>query len=186
MAAAETVSGTRGVQGARFELSERGFAYLLNLPAIMTVLLLVGYPIVDAFWLSLHRFNLRRPDAYAFVGLQNYLDVLTSDQFLPSLSVTLVFTFWSTFGVLFLALGMALVANEAIPQRAILRALILLPWAMSAVRQMSGIRCRFRRWCCSLDCRQFPASCTTPPRSTAHHCGHVSDMSPCRGFHNRS
>ncbi|TME27576.1 MAG: sugar ABC transporter permease [Chloroflexi bacterium] len=39
----------------------------------------------------------------------------------------------STFGVLLLALGMALVANEHIPQRPILRALILLPWSMSGV-----------------------------------------------------
>jgi len=134
MAAAETLAGTRSERrGARFELSERAFAYLLNVPAILTVLLLVAYPIVDAFWLSLHRFNLRRPDQYGFVGLQNYADVLTSDQFLPALGVTLMFTFWSTVGVLVLALGMALVANEAIPQRAMLRALILLPWAMSGV-----------------------------------------------------
>jgi multiple sugar transport system permease protein len=133
MAAAETLATPRGGRSARFELSERSFAYLLNLPAIVTVLVLVAYPIADAFWLSLHRFNLRRPEAYAFVGLQNYIDVLTSDQFLPSLGVTLLFTFWSTFGVLVLALGMALVANEHIPQRAVLRALILLPWAMSGV-----------------------------------------------------
>src|SRR5882762_2097985 len=114
MAAAETLTGARVVRGPRFELSETAFAYLLNVPAILTVLLLVAYPIADAFWLSLHRYNLRRPDAYAFVGLQNYVDVLTSDQFLPSLSVTLFFTFWSTFGVLVLAL-------------------IMLPWAMSGV-----------------------------------------------------
>src|SRR5438093_7557553 len=112
MAAAETLTRTRVVRGPRFELSESAFAYLLNLPAIVTVLLLVAYPIVDAFWLSLHRYNLRRPDTYAFIGLQNYIDVLTSDQFLPSLGVTLLFTFWSTFGVLLLALCMALVTNE--------------------------------------------------------------------------
>jgi multiple sugar transport system permease protein len=109
------------------------FAYLLNVPALLTVLLLVAYPIVDAFWLSLHRYNLRRPEGYAFIGLQNYLDVLASDQFLPALGVTLLFTVWSTIGVLALALVIALVANEQIPQRALLRALILLPWAMSGV-----------------------------------------------------
>jgi multiple sugar transport system permease protein len=133
MAAVETLTGARALRGPRFQLSESAFAYLLNLPAILTVLLLVAYPIVDAFWLSLHRYNLRRPDAYAFVGLQNYVDVVTSAEFLPSLSVTLLFTFWSTVGVLVLALGMALVANEQIPQRGILRTLILLPWAMSGV-----------------------------------------------------
>src|ERR1700737_241485 len=134
MAAAETLARAgRGHPARRFELSETAFAYLLNVPALVTVVLLVAYPIADAFWLSLHRYNLRRPEAYAFVGLQNYVDVVTSDQFLPSLSVTLFFTFWSTFGVLVLALIMALVANEQIPQRPLLRALILLPWAMSGV-----------------------------------------------------
>src|SRR5919204_7035448 len=110
--ATKTLTGARALRTPRIDLSEGGFAYLLTLPAILTVLLLVAYPIVDAFWLSLHRYNLRRPDAYAFVGLQNYLDVFSSDLFLSSLWVTLLFTFWSTVGVLVLALGMALVANE--------------------------------------------------------------------------
>src|SRR5215472_13247620 len=115
MAAAETLTRAPALRGPRIQLSEGAFGYLLNLPAILTVLLLVAYPIVDAFWLSLHRYNLRRPEAYAFVGLQNYLDVLSSDLFLPSLAVTLLFTFWSTVGVLVLALCIALVANEQIP-----------------------------------------------------------------------
>src|SRR5438132_3997631 len=128
MAAVETLTRAQA-RPRRFELSETAFAYLLNVPAILTVLLLVAYPIVDAFWLSLHRYNLRRTESYALIGFQNYLDVITSDLFLPSLSVTLLFTFWSTVGVLALALGMALVANEQIPQRPVLRTLILLPWA---------------------------------------------------------
>src|SRR5919201_6019560 len=133
MAAAETLRRTQSARTTRFTLSEGAFAYLLNVPALLTVLLLVAYPIVDAFWLSLHRYNLRRPDTYAFIGLQNYWDVVTSDLFLPSLGVTLLFTFWSTIGVLLLALVIALVANEQIPQRPIVRALVLLPWAMSGV-----------------------------------------------------
>lgn len=133
MAAAETLTRASLARGRRIELTQGAFAYLLNVPAILTVLLLVAYPIIDAFWLSLHRYNLRRPETYAFIGFQNYIDVFTSDLFFQSLSVTLLFTFWSTVGVLLLALAIALVANEQIPQRAILRALILLPWAMSAV-----------------------------------------------------
>jgi multiple sugar transport system permease protein len=133
MAAAETLAGARAIRSRRFEFGEAAFAYLLNVPAILTVLLLVAYPIVDAFWLSLHRYNLRRPETFVFTGLQNYVDVVTSDLFLPSLGVTLLFTFWSTFGVLVLALLIALVANEQIPQRALIRTLILLPWAMSGV-----------------------------------------------------
>src|SRR5919202_2264708 len=133
MAATETLTRARGLPTRRFELSEGAFAYLLNVPAILTVLALVAYPIVDAFWLSLHRYNLRRPDSFDFVALQNYVDVVTSDLFPGSLWVTLVFTFWSTVGVLVLALGAALVANEKTPEQPLLRALILLPWAMPGV-----------------------------------------------------
>ncbi|HEY3109531.1 MAG TPA: sugar ABC transporter permease [Chloroflexota bacterium] len=109
------------------------FAYFLNAPAIALLLALVAYPIVDAFWLSLHRYNLRRPEIFDFVALQNYVDVVTSDLFPGSLLVTLVFTFWSTVGVLVLALGAALVANEKTPEQPVLRALLLLPWAMPGV-----------------------------------------------------
>ena len=37
------------------------FAYLLNAPSILVILLLVGYPICYSFWISLHRYDLRRP-----------------------------------------------------------------------------------------------------------------------------
>lgn len=121
------------VRRRRWTKSPNAFAYLLNAPAIAILLTLIAYPIVDAFWLSLHRYNLRRPDTFSFVGLQNYVDVVTSDLFPGSLWVTLVFTFWSTVGVVVLALGAALVANEKTPEQPILRALLLLPWAMPGV-----------------------------------------------------
>jgi len=120
-------------RGRGWTSSPTFFAYFLNAPAIALLVALVAYPIVDAFWLSLHRYNLRRPEIFDFVALQNYVDVVTSDLFPGSLWVTLVFTFWSTVGVLVLALGAALVANEKTPEQPILRALILLPWAMPGV-----------------------------------------------------
>ncbi len=42
------------------------------------MLLVTGYPIVYAIWLSLQKFDLRFPDDKEFVGLSNYGDVLTS------------------------------------------------------------------------------------------------------------
>jgi len=129
----QALPARRASLGARLGRSPSAFAYLLNAPAILLLLALVAYPILDAFWLSLHRYNLRRPDVYDFVWLQNYVDVLTSDLFPGSLGVTLLFTFWSTVGVLVLALGAALVANEKTPEQPVLRTLLLLPWAMPGV-----------------------------------------------------
>jgi multiple sugar transport system permease protein len=133
MAITEAQTARRASARARLARSQAAFAYLLNAPAILLLLALVAYPIADAFWLSLHRYNLRRPDVYEFVWLANYVDVVTGDLFLGSLGVTLLFTFWSTFGVLVMALGAALVANEKTPEQPVLRTLLLLPWAMPGV-----------------------------------------------------
>jgi len=113
--------------------SQAQLAYLLNAPALILILVLTIYPIVDAFWVSLHQYNLRQPTVFTFVGLQNYLTLLETSDFWNALSVTLLFTFWSTILVLAIALTVALVLNEPFRGRGFMRALILLPWAMPGV-----------------------------------------------------
>lgn len=114
-------------------LGEAGMAYLLNLPALLLICVLTVLPIISAFWISLHHYSLRRPDDFSFVGIQNYLELLTTSDFWNSLYVTLLFTFWTTVLVLVIAMVVALVMNEPFRGRGILRALILLPWAMPGV-----------------------------------------------------
>ena len=114
-------------------LGEAGMAYLLNLPALLLICVLTVLPIISAFWISLHHYSLRRPDDFSFVGIQNYLDLLATSDFWNSLYVTLLFTFWTTILVLIIAMVVALVMNEPFRGRGILRALILLPWAMPGV-----------------------------------------------------
>lgn len=116
-------------------LSEAAMAYLLNAPALILVCVLTIFPILSAFWESLHRYSLRRPGEFPFVGLQNYVDLLTTDVggFWNALYVTIDFTVWTTILVLLVALGIALVLNEPFRGRGIMRALILLPWAMPGV-----------------------------------------------------
>ena len=66
---------------SRLTAKERGdriFAYLLNVPSVILILALIAYPVVVSLWTSLHRYNLRRPEEFAFIGLGNYIEVLTS------------------------------------------------------------------------------------------------------------
>src|ERR1700710_2057540 len=58
--------------------AERKLAWLLCAPAVIVMLLVAGFPIVYAFWLSLRRADLRFPHAGEFVGLSNYVTVLSS------------------------------------------------------------------------------------------------------------
>ncbi len=58
--------------------AERKLAWTLCAPAVIAMLLVTGYPIGYAFYLSLQKFDLRFPDDKEFVGLSNYADVLSS------------------------------------------------------------------------------------------------------------
>lgn len=120
-------------RGPLFQMGEETFAYILNAPAIFLILALVAYPVLNSFWNSLHLFNLRRPNDYRFIGLDNYVEILQSDLFWTSLRVTGIFTLGTTVSVLAMSLTLALVANEPIRGRGILRMLILLPWAVPGV-----------------------------------------------------
>ena len=54
--------------------AERQLGWMLCAPAVIVMLLVTGYPIVYAVWLSLQRSDLRFPDDNEFVGLDNYVD----------------------------------------------------------------------------------------------------------------
>jgi multiple sugar transport system permease protein len=113
--------------------SPAAFAYLLNAPAALLIAGLVLYPIGYSLWISLHKYNLKRPGAFPFVGVANYVDVFQASDFWHAFGVTTVFTALSVVGVLLVGTGIALVANESFRGRGLLRALILVPWAIPPV-----------------------------------------------------
>jgi multiple sugar transport system permease protein len=118
---------------SRRRLSEPSFAFLLNAPALLVILGLVGYPIAYSLWLSLHRYNLKRPNLFRFVGVGNYLEIFGSDEFWAALQVTLVFTGLGVVVVVALAILIALLLNEPFPGRGFVRAMVLVPWAIPPV-----------------------------------------------------
>ena len=112
---------------------DRLFALLLNLPAVALICGLVLYPVGVSLWISLHRYNLRRPALFDFIGPGNYLEILTSYEFWHSLQVTLYFTGVSVVLTIAIALGIALLFNQDLLGRGLLRSLLLIPWAVPGV-----------------------------------------------------
>lgn len=117
----------------RFTLNETVFAYLLNLPALITIFVLVAYPIGYSFYLSLQRYNLKRPDQRAFIGAANYWEILRSDVFLNSIKVSVIFSVLSVTFVVIISVILALLLNETFRGRGVMRSLVLLPWAIPGV-----------------------------------------------------
>jgi multiple sugar transport system permease protein len=113
--------------------AERKLAYMLCAPAVTVMLLVTGYPIAYAVWLSLQRDDLRFPDANKFVWLDNYKTVLESNTWWKDLEATAVITVLSVSIELVLGMLIALVMHRAIFGRGAVRASILIPYGIVTV-----------------------------------------------------
>jgi len=113
--------------------SERKLAYMLCAPAVIAMLIVTGYPIGYAFYLSLQKFDLRFPDDKEFVGLSNYGDVLTSSTWWSDVGTTLIITVASVSIELVLGMAIALVMHRAIFGRGAVRASVLIPYGIVTV-----------------------------------------------------
>jgi multiple sugar transport system permease protein len=128
--APEPVKRGRASDRAR---SERRLAYMLCAPAVIAMLIVTGYPIGYAFYLSLQKFDLRFPDEKEFVGLSNYGDVLSSSTWWSDVWTTLIITVASVALELVLGMAIALVMHRAIFGRGAVRASVLIPYGIVTV-----------------------------------------------------
>jgi len=111
-------------------------AFLLNIPTIVIMLLLIAYPLGYAFYLSVHQVTMStlRSGNPPFVGLQNYLTVLSDPLFLTTLGRTLLMGAISVFLMLAIGLFVAIGMNMKNTRLSwVTRALVLIPWAVPPV-----------------------------------------------------
>ncbi len=115
------------------ERAQRRLAYLLITPAVLLMLAVTAYPIGYAVWLSLQRVSLATPDDTTFVGLSNYLTVLTDRYWWTAFTVTLVITVISVAIELVLGLTLALVMHRTIFAKGTVRTAVLIPYGIVTV-----------------------------------------------------
>jgi len=116
------------------ELSERALGIVMLAPMLLVLLLVIGYPLVDSFWLSLHRANLANPEqGQPFIGLGNYLFAFRQPDFWYSVQRTLYFTVLSVGLELVLGLLFAVLLNEHFRGNLSARLAMIFPWALLTV-----------------------------------------------------
>src|ERR1700730_2178956 len=98
-------------------------------PAILYVLLLVGVPLLLSIYYSVSAYTIYNP-SWRFVGLANFAQIVENPVFLETLGNTFLFTFGSQFLGLVLGKFGALLLLRPFPGRKLVRALIILPWAV--------------------------------------------------------
>jgi multiple sugar transport system permease protein len=101
-------------------------------PAILLLLLVTVYPVFYVFYLSLHR-KLLIFDISKFVGLENYQFLFHDDRFWNAFENTVYFTAVSVSLELVLGLSIALLLQRSFRLKGLVRALVLIPWAIPTV-----------------------------------------------------
>jgi multiple sugar transport system permease protein len=124
---------TPAVAATDDERSERKLAFLLISPAVLLMIAVTAYPIAYAVWLSLQRYNLAAPDDTEFVGLSNYVTILTDGYWWTAFAVTLAITVVSVAIEFVLGMALALVMHRTIFGKGVVRTAILVPYGIVTV-----------------------------------------------------
>jgi multiple sugar transport system permease protein len=111
----------------------RRLGLTLVMPSLIIVFGFLVFPLVYSLVLSLMNYDLARPKENAFIGLRNYLNLTHDRYFLNAVVRTLIFSFSSVALEVVLGVAIALVMNQEFKGRGILRALIIIPWALPSI-----------------------------------------------------
>jgi multiple sugar transport system permease protein len=102
------------------------------LPALSAIGLIAVFPVFYVLYLSLHKkvllFNIT-----TFVGIENYKSLFKDERFWNALINTAYFTVLSVFLELIIGLSIATVINRTFRGRGLIRAAVLIPWAIPTV-----------------------------------------------------
>ena len=109
---------------------EELLAYSFLWPSLVLLASLMVYPLIEVIRLSLHESNLTRE---TWVGLDNYIGLLSDPFFWSIVYNTVVFTAGSVILHLAIGLGLALLLNAKINQffRSVARGILIVPWLLA-------------------------------------------------------
>jgi multiple sugar transport system permease protein len=127
------VPGLLGQRSAQ-ERADARLGLLLAAPAVLTILLIAVIPLAGTIWDSLFRLSLRFENApRPFIGLENFASVLTDDAWYNALGITGLVAGVSVAAELVLGMIIALLINRNFVGRGVVRASVLVPWALTTV-----------------------------------------------------
>ena len=107
------------------------YAYLA--PGILLVMGFLVIPIIQGFYYSLFNYNLASSGPKRFIGLKNFVTLLTDPHYLQTFFQTLCFLLFALLFEFLLGFFFALLLNQNFIGKKILRGIMLLPWMMPQV-----------------------------------------------------
>jgi ABC-type sugar transport system permease subunit len=108
--------------------------YQFTAPSIFLMLTLMVFPLIIAIWLGFNYMTFRNINHPVFIGLTNYIDVLTDPKFWQAFQFTLLLIVITVPAQMLIGFGMALLLDQiAMPLRGPYLAAMLLPFIIVPV-----------------------------------------------------
>jgi trehalose/maltose transport system permease protein len=114
-------------------VAENRLGLKLVAPAVVLMLIVTAYPMLQALYLSLFRYRLTTPDERAFVGLNNYITALSDSLFWYDLFNTVIIMIVTVAVELVIGFAFAMVMHRIIFARGVMRTSILIPYGIITV-----------------------------------------------------
>jgi multiple sugar transport system permease protein len=102
-------------------------------PAALTILLIILFPLVYTLWMALHEYSMGVNAAPRFIGLANYLHSFKDQRFLEAIPRTFYFTLLGVVAPAAIGTAAALVFAREFPGRGLLRTVFSLPMMATPV-----------------------------------------------------
>lgn len=106
--------------------------WVFVLPAVIVVTVLLIYPIFSSVFYSMTTKHLIKP-SYDFIGLLNYMDVLSDTNFYRAFIHSIIWTVASLVGQILIGFTAALAVNRVKHAKGIYKTLLIIPWAFPSI-----------------------------------------------------
>src|SRR6476620_6784681 len=112
-------------------LSDRAVAWLFILPTMLLLLAINIFPLIWAIRLSFTGLMANLPIPARFIGIDNYIDILTDEDIWANFQITAHFVFWTIALQVLVGLWLALLINQKFRGHSFWTTVILLPMMLS-------------------------------------------------------
>ncbi|WP_246160263.1 carbohydrate ABC transporter permease [Nocardioides humilatus] len=113
--------------------AENRLGMRLVAPAVVVMLIVTAWPMIQALYLSLFKYRLTTPDEKEFVGIGNYTSILTDGLFWKDTVNTVIIMVVTVAIELVIGFVFAMVMHRVIFARGVIRTSILIPYGIITV-----------------------------------------------------
>jgi len=112
---------------------ERKIKYSFTLPALILIGIIVAFPITYNLFMSMNSWFVASGKGAEWVGLKNYINLITDLRFWNSLKVTFLFSFGALVAEIVIGTSLALFLNREFKGKSIVKLIFLFPIAATPV-----------------------------------------------------